>query len=212
MKPKLICIVGETASGKDSITKAAVEKMSNYEIRTVCSYADRPKRKNEIDGVEHYFISTDEFNKLKEERKDDILAYTHIQKDNTGYQYMALNDELKKSHLYIIDPQGLYFLQEKYSDTVDIVSVYIYASLETRLRRASSRSDFNDEFQKRVEAERSQFDRFREKHLYDYKINNEIDKNFDVAVNRMCKIFEYELINSNILNFVRIIDPKKTNS
>ena len=80
MKPKLICIVGETASGKDSIIKAAVEKMSNYEIRTVCSYADRPKRENETDGIEHYFITTEEFNKLKEERKDDILAYTHIKR------------------------------------------------------------------------------------------------------------------------------------
>lgn len=215
MKPKLICIVGETASGKDSITNTTISKMSNYEIRPVCSYADRPKRENETEGVEHYFISTEEFNKLKKEREDDILAYTHIKKKSgEGYQYMALNDELEKSHIYIIDPQGLQFLKDKYSKTVDIISVYIYASLETRLSRASNRSDFNTEFKKRVEAEKEQFDEFRNNHLYDYKIDNDNDGSdaFKIAVNQLCNIFDFELIKSDISNFVHIIDPQKTNS
>lgn len=218
MKPKLICIVGETASGKDSITNAAIEKMSNYEIRPVCSYADRPKRENETEGVEHYFISTEEFNKLKKERKNDILAYTHIKKKKSdkGYQYMALTDELeiKKSHIYVIDPQGLQFLKDKYSETIDIVSVYIYASLETRLDRASGRSDFDKEFKKRVEAETEQFDEFRNNHLYDYKIDNDNNGSdaFKIAVNQLCNIFDFELIKSDISNFVHIVDPQKTNS
>jgi len=211
MKPKLICIVGETASGKDSVTKAAIEKMSNYEIRTVCSYADRPKRENETEGVEHYFISTEEFNKLKEERKDDILAYTHIEKDGVGYQYMALNDELEKSHVYVIDPQGLKFLKEKYSAIVDIVSVYIYASLDTRRKRATIRSDFNDKFEERVVAETEQFNVFRHNREYDYRIDN-YDGRFNNSVNKLTKIFDYELINGDISNNVHIIDPKKTNS
>ena len=215
MKPKLICIVGETASGKDSITKAAIEKMSNYEIKTICSYADRPKRENETDGVEHYFVSTHKFNKIKKERENDILAYTRIKKtdnpNHKGYQYMALNDELNKSHIYIIDPQGLKFLKEKYSDTVDIISVYIHAPLDARRLRASERSDFETEFEKRVEAEKDQFNEFRSNHMYDYKIDNDFGQ-FDEAVNKLCVIFEYELINSNISNFVHIIDPQKTNS
>ena len=214
MKPKLICIVGETASGKDSITNAAIKKMSKYEIRPVCSYADRPKRENETEGVEHYFISTEEFNKLKKERENDILAYTHIKNKitNKGYQYMALNDELSKSHVYIIDPQGLEFLKENYSHSVDIITVYIYASLKTRLNRASTRSDFNTEFQNRVEAETEQFNDFRNNHLYDYKIDNNKNNSFEIAVNKLCNIFEYELIKSDISNFVHILTPQKTNS
>ena len=215
-KPKIICIMGETASGKDSITKAAIEKMSNYEIREVCSYTDRPKRENETDGIEHYFVSTYKFNKLKSERRKDLLAYTRIKKkDNPkhpGYQYMAFNDELEKSHIYIIDPQGLQFLKEKYSDKVDIVSVYIFASLETRLNRASTRSDFDKEFKNRVEAETEQFDYFRNHRLYDYKIDNNKDDSFENAVNRLCVILEYELINADISNFVHIVKPQKTNS
>ena len=89
MKPKLICVLGETGSGKDTIVNEAI-KQSLFDIRKVCSFTDRPKRVGEKNGVEHYFISTKEFDKLKETRKDDILAYTRI-KDESQSNYQGLN-------------------------------------------------------------------------------------------------------------------------
>ena len=221
MKPKVICIVGETGSGKDTLVNNAIKK-SFYELRKVCSYTDRPMRKGETDGVEHYFITTEEFNKLKEERNDDILAYTHIkdesQKNYTGYQYMALTDELKKSHIYIIDYEGLKFLKEKYDNKIYIVTVYIYASFFTRLKRAkASRSDFKKEFRKRVRAEKAQFKEFKKLKLYDYKIENGNGK-LDNASDQLCEIFwdefHYDLSVSNppYLNHLRYMKHQKTNS
>ena len=211
MKPKLICVLGETGSGKDTIVNNAINQ-SLFDIKKVCSYTDRPVRDGEINGVEHYFISTEEFDKLKETRKDDILAYTRIKNPNqidyAGYQYMALADELEKAHIYIIDYNGLKFLKEKYKDKIDIVTVYIYASFFTRLRRAKAkRSDFKTEFKKRVKAEKEQFKEFKKLKLYDYKIRND-NWHLDRAVLDMRYILTNELIyHANISN---IPYPKAT--
>lgn len=214
MKPKLICVLGETGSGKDTIVNEAINQ-SLFDIKKVCSYADRPMRAGETNGVEHYFISTEEFDKLKETHKDDILAYTRIKNPNQigydGYQYMALSDELENSHIYIIDYNGLKFLKEKYSDKIDIVTVYIYASFFTRLKRAKAkRSDFKTEFKKRVKAEKEQFKEFKKLKLYDYKIRN-VDGFLDSAVLKMRYILSHELVYQNIKNMPHL-KHQKTNS
>ena len=204
MKPKLLCILGETASGKDSVVNGAIKLLSDYNIRPVCSYTDRPRRSYETNGVEHYFVSTEEFFELKEKRECDILAYTHIKNDKSsdhpGYHYMALSDELDTSHIYIIDYKGLQYLQKLYGDKIDIVSVYIHASPETRRRRAqAARSDFLTEFEERMKAEEKQFREFRNKRLYDYKINNDTGK-LENSINQLMVIMKYELIRADVTN------------
>lgn len=215
MKSKLLCVIGKTATGKDSITRAAISKFPDYELHMVCSYTDRPIRDGEIDGIDHYFITTKEFNNIKKTKYDDILAYTHIKKENdpesSGYQYMALVDELKKSQIYIIDPTGLRNLKELYSDTIDIVVVYIQSPYKERLIRAkTNRSDFETEFQKRVENEEDQFKNFIVSHEFDYRINNR-DGHFDTAVNYMANIIKHEFLDVYVENSPHL-KPQKTNS
>ena len=55
MKSKnLICLVGETSRGKDTVAKILQE---DYNLKPVCSYTTRPMRPGEIEGREHYFIT-----------------------------------------------------------------------------------------------------------------------------------------------------------
>lgn len=67
----IICIVGKTSSGKDSVAKIA-NKLFN--LNMVVSYTTRPKRSYETDGVEHYFISKERMKEIKE--NDTMIAYT----------------------------------------------------------------------------------------------------------------------------------------
>ena len=204
MKPKLLCILGETASGKDSVVNGAIKRLSEYAIRPVCSYTDRPRRSYETNGVEHYFVSTQEFFKLQEKRRCDIIGYTHIKNDkestHPGYYYMAFSDELETAQIYIIDYKGLQYLQQFYGDKIDIVTVYIHASPETRRRRAqAARSDFLTEFEERMKAENAQFKEFKNKKLYDYRINNETGK-LENSINRLMVIIKHELIRADVTN------------
>lgn len=203
MKPKLLCILGETASGKDSVVTGAIQKLYDYKIRPVCSYTDRPMRSYETNGVEHYFVSTDEFTELYRSRKDDILAYTHIKNSDLshpGYHYMAFMDELQHAQLYIIDYLGLQTLQKFHGDEVDIVTVYIYSPLDERMDRArKTRSDFDTEFENRVKSEYEQFRQFRINRLYDYKINN-TNGRLENSINRLALIIRHELIRADVPN------------
>lgn len=153
-KRKLICILGQTCSGKDSIANALVK---NYGHKTICSYTTRPKRDNEVEGREHYFVTDEEFNKLLETHTRDIIAYTQI----GDYRYLALFDEILTKDIYIIDPQGFQYLKDNFGDVVDLYPYFINRSLpEIIVTAREKRSDYNTEFKKRLLAEIEQFTDF----------------------------------------------------
>ena len=61
-KKKIICLLGETASGKDTIAKYITKTL---DIKQVVSYTTRPIRSNEQNGREHWFISKEEMAEIK---------------------------------------------------------------------------------------------------------------------------------------------------
>jgi guanylate kinase len=153
---QLFCILGETCSGKDTTVRNAI-RLSGGSFKAVCSYTTRPKRDNEVEGREHYFVTKEEFAKLKKEKEDDVIAYTKIGE----FEYMALIDELEKSNIYIIDPLGFEDLKRRFGDRIPhIIPIYITASLLQRMERGSHRSDFDTAFRKRVISETEQFTNF----------------------------------------------------
>lgn len=181
-KKTLFCICGETASGKDSLVKSLVDTYPD-KFRAVCSYTNRPPRESETEGVEHYFVSKEEFETLKNTQEDKIIAYTKIESSDGigGYEYMALEDELNKSNIYIIDPKGIKYLKEKCDHKYNIVVFYIFVPLIQRRERAlESRSDFETEFEKRVNAENEQFEEFYNNKEFDYMVYN-LDGMFESA-------------------------------
>ena len=133
---KIFCIVSETGGGKDTISEFLVNKF-HKDLDPVVSYTTRPIRSTETEGKEHYFRTPDEFHKLMKENKGNILAYTKISSSEcpNGYEYMALvDDNINKSLVYIIDPQGLKYLKRKFKKKYNIISIYIYSPLEQRMR------------------------------------------------------------------------------
>ena len=76
-KPRMICVVGRTCSGKDSLTSKAILNANttlsnNFHIaredlntdgpyKPVISYTTREMRPEETDGKEHYFITNKEY-------------------------------------------------------------------------------------------------------------------------------------------------------
>lgn len=173
-RPFIICIIGRTCSGKDTLVKKLCAEGSNFS--PIISFTDRPKRTDETHGVEHYFLKKENFDELIEEKKDDIIAYTEIKKDDAteGYRYCALRNEFEEfgHNIYVIDPKGYKELKEKLPK-VDIRSIYIYCPDEDRYARAkATRSDFETEFEKRNANEDEQFSEFEKHHMATYVIDN----------------------------------------
>ena len=186
---KKFFIVGETCSGKDAIVKALC---NNLNLKAVVSYTNRPMRAIETDGVEHYFLSRKEFNKLKKD-KDNIVAYTRIYKPKNkldeiltkvfpflyskkGYEYLATKSELEKSDLYIIDPKGINYLMKKHPE-IDFAIIYIHANVETRIKRfVENRSENIDIFMERCKNESDQFTEFFAELNVDFRHNCDENK------------------------------------
>lgn len=62
---KLFCIMGKSASGKDTIFKRLVQDEA-LNLKTVVSYTTRPMREGEQEGVEYHFVSPQILNSLRD--------------------------------------------------------------------------------------------------------------------------------------------------
>lgn len=168
----LYLIIGRTASGKDSLTRAVAQK---YGLKVLTSYTTRPKRPGEIN--EHIFINKDDVAKYQ----SDIVAYTKIGE----YEYFTTKQQVFDNDCYIIDPNGVKFLQEKLQNTQDIQLhlIYIAADYVTRKHRAlNQRKDHLVTFELRCEAEEDQFIEFECEQAWDKRIEN---NNFQLALNEL---------------------------
>lgn len=178
-KKRLVCIVGESGSGKDSLLRMAsmIAKQNNYTpLVPVVSYTTRPKRDNETDGVEHFFITKEQADEIL--NTSQILAYTKFKnpenEDDEGYEYFTTLEGLASSNIYIIDPKGIEYLEsnQHLKNEIEFISIYIHAPSFIRRYRVRKRSDYKTEYKDRVKSEKKQFQDFVKNKKYDYKIEN----------------------------------------
>lgn len=108
IRPLIIAVVGSSGTGKTTIAK---ELHNANKIPTLVSYTTRPMRNNEVNGVDHHFVSDSDM-----PSKEEMLAYTYF----GGYHYWTSLSELNQMkeypHIYVIDEKGvldLYELQDK---------------------------------------------------------------------------------------------------
>lgn len=169
----IFCIVGRTCSGKDTIATKMINTCPDM-FSKVVSYTTRPIRENETDGVEHYFVDKETFDKIRE--SEFVIAYTKIGE----YEYMATSSELDKHNIYIIDPNGLDTLRATLDEAkYHIITIYVMAAYTDRKYRAvvsSNRFENEeaaiDDFNKRDHAETQMFSTFEMSQNYDIFVDN----------------------------------------
>ena len=165
----VILILGKTSSGKDTVAKYLKEE---YDIEGVCSYTTREMRDYEEEGVQHYFRSKEDMQRILIE--ENVLAYTKFPK--TGIEYCATMEALKEGiSSYIVDPNGVKYFKDKiYLSDEDIRYFTIFVDLDEELiiGRALQRGDDIDKVVERLDSERGMFDSFKDSCEYDYYINN----------------------------------------
>ncbi len=138
----LIIISGTTCAGKGTVIKKLLE--SHNDIVLSVSYTSRPKREHEVNGVDYYFVTAEEF----EEKiaNGDFLEYAKVQYGSyygTPKKEVVEQLETGKDVILEIDVQGAKQIKEKYPETV---LIFIMApSMEEVKRRIKMRGDENNE-------------------------------------------------------------------
>lgn len=158
----LLCLMGRTASGKDTLAQKLCERTG---LRQVISYTTRDRRTNE--GDTHIFISDEEYQLLED--SNQIAAFTKI----GPFKYCCTISQLYDNDIYVIDPVGVQHLRELNLPNLRLVTVYINTPDDLRKERAlSKRGDDRLTFMKRDMAEREQFRTMLRNSDFDYAVSN----------------------------------------
>ena len=158
----LLCVLGRTASGKDSLVNKLCERTG---LKAITSYTTRPRRNNE--GDTHIFSTKEVYEQIQSEGR--VAAYTEI----AGNIYWTTIDQLYENDIYIIDYYGIKTLRELNLPDIRIVTVYINTPDEIREQRAlQSRGDDKSKFRVRDYSEKQQFKDMLKDADFDYAVSN----------------------------------------
>ena len=127
----LIIISGTTCAGKGTVIEELLKKNANLALSI--SYTSRPKRENEVDKVDYYFVTKEEFE--KKIKDGDFLEYAQV-------QYNAYYGTPKKEVIELlnsgkdvileIDVQGAKQIKALYPETI---LIFIMAPSMTEVKK-----------------------------------------------------------------------------
>lgn len=166
---KIIILIGESASGKDSICNEMV-KNGFYRIVT---HTTRPMRDNETDGIDYHFDTVDEFMSLV--HNDSIIEYRTYDTVFGRWYYGSCAENInlnKHDYVIVLTPEGANSFI-KYFGAENCIVFYIYAPLYLRKKRAKERGNFKiDEWERRCITDKEDFSEEKVFAVATFKINN----------------------------------------
>ncbi|MGM0503918.1 MAG: guanylate kinase [Bacteroidota bacterium] len=149
MEGKLFIFSAPSGSGKTTIVKKLLAE--NIGLEFSVSATNRPRRKNEIDGKDYYFLSTDDFK--KKIAQDKFVEWEEVYKNRF---YGTLKSELQriwnegKHVVFDVDVVGGLNIKKQYPEKA--LSIFIMPPnlnvLEQRLKTRST--DSNEDIETRV--------------------------------------------------------------
>jgi guanylate kinase len=158
----LLCVMGRTASGKDSLVNKLCERTG---MKQITSYTTRPRRENEAET--HIFVEDSDYDRMYAD--GIVAAFTQIGQ----YKYWTTIDQLSDADVYIIDPIGVQTLKALNLPNIHLVTVFINTPDNIRAERAlNKRGDHKTQFRTRDFAERNQFRDMLKNADFDYAISN----------------------------------------
>ena len=134
---KIICIMGKSASGKDTIYSRVMKDIP--ELRKCITYTTRPMRTGEMNGREYFFVDEQKFQELKQQGKViEDRAYHTI---HGLWRYFTVDDsiELKKNNYCLIGTPDMCKSLKCFYGVEDIVPIMIWVDDGERLARAVER-------------------------------------------------------------------------
>ena len=136
---KIFCLMGKSSSGKDTIFKE-VNEDKELNLKPIVSYTTRPKRINETDGVEYFFIDKNQLDKYKEENK--VIEQRVYHTVDGDWYYCTINDkqiDLDKDNYLLITTLESYKSLKDYFGEDKVYPIYIDIEDGIRLERALDR-------------------------------------------------------------------------
>ncbi len=177
----LYVVAAPSGTGKTTLVKALIDSLP--EITVSISHTTRPRRPAEIDGVNYYFISEDEFQRMIDHH--DFLEYATVFNYHYGTSKSWVEKTLAQGIDVIleIDWQGCDQIQRLFPDCISIF--ILPPSLKDLAKRLRDRAqDSGEVIQQRLSDARETVSRI---HHFNYVVMN---ADFETAVHDLRTIVE----------------------
>lgn len=169
-KNKLFVISGSSGVGKGTVIKGFLAR--NPEFGLSISYTTRAMREGEVDGVNYFFVTKEDF--LQGVKDGEFLEWAEFSENYYGTKKSFVQKSLNegKDLILEIETQGALQIKEKMPEAVLIfIAPPSYQDLEFRLRNRQTESE--EAIQKRLDFVKMEIQNSQH---YDYKIvNDELD-------------------------------------
>lgn len=146
-KPRNVFIImGKSNSGKDSLVKQIrlhFQRLTGVELNNIVMYTTRPKRDNEVDGVDYHFVD----NQYMEDSISNIIDLRTYTRIDGKYSYFLLKDQFLKyeNSLVINTLVGASNIIDTFeNDNIKFYPIYIECDDKNILKRYMNRIEHSD--------------------------------------------------------------------
>jgi guanylate kinase len=184
-QPLLIVISGPSGVGKDSVLQRMKERSLPFHF--VVTATTRPQRPGEVDGVDYYFVTHDEFAEMIEQ--GELLEYAIVYNDYKGIPKGQVREALASGQdvMMRIDVQGAETIRELCPDALLIfLSTRNEAELVRRLE--ARKTETPEGLKLRIATARQELKRVG---MFDYYVVN-ADHRLDETVDIILSIIKSE--------------------
>lgn len=171
---KIMALVGEAGSGKDTILNAMIQRYKNI-LNPIISCTTRPPREGEIDGVNYHFLSLENF--TDKVLNDEMLEASCFNNWMYGTELSSLSKN--KVNIGVFNPDGIDSI--KLNKNIELYVYYIEVSDKERIIRQLNRETKPDIFEifRRYKTDCEDFSNLN----FHYNIlNNENDEDFENVI------------------------------
>ncbi len=171
MNKKLYVISGSSGVGKGTVLKGFLDRNPSFTLSISCT--TRKPREGEVDGVNYFFLSKEEFQNCID--NDKFLEWAEFAGNRYGTKKKYINQCLAdgKDIILEIDTKGALQVKKQMSDAVLIfIAPPSIDALEARLRGRHTEDE--ETIQKRLKEVRQELERAQN---FDFKVvNDDLEK------------------------------------
>ena len=180
-----IILSSPSGGGKSSLAKALIA-MDSKLIMSISATTRKP-RPNDIEGINYFFKSRDEFMKMV--NNGELLEYSEIYDNLYGIprEFIELQFNQANNVLFDIDSQGAYKLKNILSNSVISIFILPPSLQELRNRLVSRNQDDQKEIDRRMNLAAIEI---AEAKNYDYVVIND---DFSKTVNQIYNLITKEM-------------------
>ena len=189
----LIIISGPTCAGKDTVIKELLKKRENTD--SPISYTSRKIRKGEVNGVDYYFITREEFERKIE--NNDFLEYAKVRYgEYFGTPKKELEELLSngKDVILEIDVQGASQVKKLFPETI---LIFILAPSMEELKRRIKQRGAEKNIEEVIDRFKTAYKEIQKIKKYNYVVvNDEIEKAVQkieaILISEKCRVDRIE--------------------